>query len=118
MGNGQTSRQGGAQQARPSQAAHAAEAQSSARRGRQAGATVRCSLTGHVGNGVTAVSAAAISAASLPTTQRELTLAREPFPLLGAQGVRNPGQRGADQGGDRPECGFASPREGVALTRA
>ena len=94
MGNGQTSRQGGAQQARPSQTAQAAEARSSAGRGRQAGLAANCSLSGHVGNGVHV-----ISAVSFPTTQRELTLARGPLQLLGAQGVRNPGQRGADQGG-------------------
>src|SRR5215212_2203180 len=94
MGNRQTSSQGGAQQARPSQSAQAAEALSMTACGRQAGLTASCSLSGHAGNGVYVN-----GVVSLPTIQRELTLARGPLQLLGAQGVRNPEQRGADRGG-------------------
>jgi hypothetical protein len=80
MGKRQTTRQDGAQQARPHQTAPAVSATASAMRGRQAEGSV---------NGV----------AGLLTNQREHTLACGPLQLLGAEGVRNPEQSVVGQEG-------------------
>ena len=94
MGIRKTTRQDGAQHVRPSMTAHAARATASASRVRQAGPSAGRALNAHASNGE-----AVSTTATLPTIQREHTLARGPLQLFGAQGVRNPGQRGAGQGG-------------------
>lgn len=94
MGIRQTTRQDGTQQARPSIAAQAVRATATAAHGRQAGLAAGRVPSAHVGN-----DAGVISVAVLPTIQREHTLARGPLQLLGAQGVRNPGQQEQAQGG-------------------